>query len=157
MVFNTALVIEVIDLKVLEIISSIWKSGADMYLDPIDNRIGIKRKNLIPTEVMQAAEQNFSEIDAWFQSWKDASAEQVTIQKIFYEFCGWQHNQPLHDWLLADTDSLQMFYAWTIVLAKNGWKEVYEDYRQFEDAESNAIARKIYERAVIYARTGGCG
>ncbi|HEQ3529362.1 TPA: hypothetical protein VGS93_005947, partial [Bacillus cereus] len=135
----------------------IWKSGADMYLDPIDNRIGIKRKNLIPTEVMKAAEQNFSEIDAWFQSWKDASAEQVTIQKIFYEFCGWQQNQPLHDWLLADTDSLQMFYDWTIVLAKNGWKEVYEDYRQFEDAESNAIARKIYERAVIYARTGGCG
>ncbi|MED3392789.1 hypothetical protein P4418_29330 [Bacillus thuringiensis] len=52
-VFNTALVIEVIDLKVLEIISAIWKSGANIYLDPSDNRIGIKRQHLIPTEVMQ--------------------------------------------------------------------------------------------------------
>ena len=144
-------------MQVLEILSLIWKSGADIYLDESDGRIAIKRQNCIPAEVMQLAEQNFSEIDTWFQSWKDASAEKVTIRKIFYEFCGWQHNQPLHDWLLADTDSLQMFYDWTIVLAKNGWKEMYEDYRQFEDAESNAIARKIYERAVIYARTGGCG
>lgn len=143
--------------QVLKILSAIWKSGADIYLDESDGRIAIKRQNCIPAEVMQLAEQNFSEIDTWFQSWKDASAEKVTIRKIFYEFCGWQHNQPLHDWLLADTDSLQMFYDWTIVLAKNGWKEMYEDYRQFEDAESNAIARKIYERAVIYARTGGCG
>ncbi|MCQ6289042.1 hypothetical protein [Bacillus cereus] len=144
-------------MKVLEIISSIWKSGADMYLDPIDNRIGIKRKNLIPTEVMQAAEQNFIKIDAWFQSWKDASAEQVTIQKIFYEFCGWQHNQKLNDWLLADTDSLQMFYDWTVVLAKNGWANIYDDHRKFENDESNAMARKIYERAVVYASKGGCG
>lgn len=144
-------------MQVLEILSLIWKSGADIYLDESDGRIAIKRQNCIPAEVMQLAEQNFSEIDTWFQSWKDASAEKVTIRKIFYEFCGWQHNQPLHDWLLADTDALQMFYDWTIVLAKNGWKDMYEDYRQFEDAESNAIARKIYERAVIYARTGGCG
>ncbi|PEQ53944.1 hypothetical protein [Bacillus cereus] len=141
-------------MKVLEIISAIWKSGADMYLDSIDNRIGIKRQNLIPTEVMQAAEHNFNEIDAWFQSWKDASAEKVTIRKIFYQFCGWQQNQKLCDWLLADEDSLQMFYDWTIVLAKNGWTDIYDDYRQFENDKSNEIARKIYERAVTYARRG---
>ncbi|MED3090440.1 hypothetical protein [Bacillus toyonensis] len=141
-------------MKVLEIISAIWKSGADMYLDSIDNRIGIKRQNLIPTEVMQAAEHNFNEIDAWFQSWKDASAEKVTIRKIFYQFCGWQQNQTLCDWLLADEESLQMFYDWTIVLAKNGWTDMYEDYRQFENDESNRVARKIYERAVTYARRG---
>ncbi|MEJ9171207.1 hypothetical protein P4415_31565, partial [Bacillus thuringiensis] len=64
------------------------------------------------------------------------------------------HNRKLHEWLLADTDSLQLFYDWTIVLAKNGWTDMYEDYRQFEDAESNSIARKIYERAVLYARKG---
>ncbi|OUB06422.1 hypothetical protein BK704_15600 [[Bacillus thuringiensis] serovar konkukian] len=141
-------------MKVLEIISAIWKSGADIYLDPIDNRIGIKRQELIPVKVMQAAEHNFNEIDAWFQSWKDASAEKVTIRKIFYQFCGWQQNQKLYDWLLADADSLQMFYDWTIVLAKNGWTDMYEDYRQFENDESNAMARKIYERAVTYARKG---
>ncbi|MEB9880169.1 hypothetical protein P4K67_26045 [Bacillus cereus] len=141
-------------MKVLEIISEIWKSGANIYLDPKDGRIGIKRQELIPEKVMQAAEQNFTGIDTWFKSWKDANNEKVTILKIFYQFCGWQHNQKLYEWLLADEDSLQMFYDWTMVLAKNGWTDMYEDYRQFENDESNAMARKIYERAVLYARKG---
>lgn len=141
-------------MKVLEIISSIWKSGANIYLDPKDNRIGITRQNLIPAEVMKAAEQNFSSIDAWFKSWKDESAEKVTLMKVFHHFCGWKHNQKLHDWLVDEEDSLQLFYEWTIVLAKNGWTDVYDDYRQFENDESNEMARKIYERAVIYKRKG---
>lgn len=139
---------------VLKIISAIWKSGADIYLDPKDGRIGITRQNLIPVEVMKAAEQNFDGIDTWFKSWKDANNEKVTILKIFYAFSGWKHNQKLNEWLLADTDSLQMFYDWTIALAKNGWTDMYDDYRQFENDESNAMARKIYERAVLYARKG---
>lgn len=143
-----------IDLKVLEIISAIWKSGANIYLDPKDGRIGIKRQELIPSKVMQAAEQNFNGIDTWFKSWKDANNEKVTILKIFYQFSGWKHNQKLHDWLVDDTDSLQMFYDWTSILAKNGWTDMYDDYRPFENDESNAMARKIYERAVIYARKG---
>ncbi|TKH82020.1 hypothetical protein FC686_04465 [Bacillus cereus] len=141
-------------MKVLEIISAIWKSGANIYLDPKDGRIGIKRQELISVEVMQAAEKNFSEIDKWFKSWKDANNEKVTILKIFYEFSGWKHNQKLHDWLLADTDSLQMFYDWTIILANNGWIDMYDDYRPFENDESNVMARKIYERAVLYAKRG---
>ncbi|MDO8159157.1 hypothetical protein FKQ51_17690 [Bacillus toyonensis] len=141
-------------MKVLEIISAIWKSGANIYLDPSDNRIGITRQNLIPVEVMQAAEKNFNEIDKWFKSWKDANNEKVTMLKIFYEFSGWKLNQKLHDWLLADTESLQMFYDWTMVLGKNGWTDIYEDYRRFENDESNVMAKKIYERAVLYARKG---
>ncbi|PGU60312.1 hypothetical protein [Bacillus cereus] len=141
-------------MKVLEIISEIWKSGANIYLDPKDGRIGIKRQNLIPVEVMQAAEQNFTGIDEWFKSWKDANNENVTILKIFYEFSGWKHNQKLNEWLIVDADSLQMFYDWTIILANNGWTDMYEDYRQFENDKSNEIARKIYERAVLYARKG---
>ncbi|OUB08785.1 hypothetical protein BK708_36070 [Bacillus thuringiensis serovar yunnanensis] len=141
-------------MKVLEIISAIWKSGANIYLDSKDGRIGIKRQELISVEVMQAAEKNFNGIDTWFKSWKDENNEKITILKIFYEFSGWKHNQKLHDWLLADTDSLQMFYDWTITLAKNGWTDMYDDYRPFENDESNAMARKIYERAVLYARKG---
>ncbi|PEQ52227.1 hypothetical protein [Bacillus cereus] len=140
--------------EVLKILSEIWKSGANIYLDESDGRIAIKRQNFIPAEVMQAAEQNYQAIDDWFQSWKDASAEKLTIMKILHQFCGWQQNQKLCDWLLADEDSLQMFYDWTIVLAKNGWTDMYEDYRPFENDESNAMARKIYERAVTYARRG---
>ncbi|WP_259418296.1 hypothetical protein [Bacillus toyonensis] len=141
-------------MKVLEIISEIWKSGANIYLDPSDNRIGITRQNLIPVEVMQTAEKNFTEIDKWFKSWKYANNEKVTILKIFYQFSGWKDNKKLHDWLIVDEESLQLFYDWTIVLAANGWTDIYDDYRQFENDKSNEIARKIYERAVLYARKG---
>ncbi|PGW47585.1 hypothetical protein [Bacillus thuringiensis] len=141
-------------MKVLEIISTIWKSGANIYLDPSDNRIGITRQNLISVEVMQAAEKNYNGIDTWFKSWKDANNEKVTILKIFYEFSSWKHSKKLNEWLLADTESLQMFYDWTIALANNGWTDIHEDYRLFENDESNAMARKIYERAVLYAKRG---
>ncbi|PFW97671.1 hypothetical protein [Bacillus pseudomycoides] len=141
-------------MKVLEIISAIWKSGANIYLDERDNQVAIKRHNLIPKKIMQAAEQNYQAIYEWFKSWDDASNEKITIMKVFYQFCGWQHNQKLNEWLLTDADSLQMFYDWTIILAKNGWTDMYEDYRPFENDESNAMARKIYERAVLYARKG---
>ncbi|KIP29573.1 hypothetical protein [Bacillus thuringiensis] len=141
-------------MQVLLILSAIWKSGANIYLDEKDNQVAIKKQNLIPTEVMKAAEQNYQDIYDWFKSWKDASNEKVTIMKTFHQFCGWQHNQKLNDWLLADTDSLQMFYDWTIILANNGWTDMYDDYRPFENDESNAMTRKIYERAVLYARKG---
>ncbi|MDC2863767.1 hypothetical protein [Bacillus sp. BP-3] len=141
-------------MQVLLILSAIWKSGANIYLDKSDNRIAIKKQNLIPVEIMQAAEKHFSEIDKWFKSWEDASSEKITVMKVFHQFCGWKHNQKLYEWLLADADSLQMFYDWTIVLAENGWKDIYDDYRQFENDESNAMARKIYERAVTYAKKG---
>ncbi|MBJ8024632.1 hypothetical protein [Bacillus cereus] len=144
-------------MQALEIISLIWKSGANIYLDEKDNQVAIKKQNLIPTEIMQVAEQNYQAIYDWFKSWKDESSEKVTLMKIFHHFCGWKHNQKLHDWLLDEEDSLQLFYEWTIALANNGWTDIYEDYRQFENDESNVIARKIYERAILYARTGGCG
>ncbi|MEH7150555.1 hypothetical protein CN404_04185 [Bacillus thuringiensis] len=141
-------------MQVLEIISLIWKSGANIYLDPSDNRMGITRQHVIPTEVMKAAEQHFNEIHTWFRSWKNENVEEITMLKILYQFCGWQHNQKLNDWLLADTDSLQLFYDWTIVLAKNGWTDINEDYRPFKNEESDAMARKIYERAVIHTKKG---
>ncbi|MGW2600819.1 hypothetical protein [Streptomyces klenkii] len=145
---------EITSMQVLMILSQIWKSGANIYLDEKDNQVAIKKQNLIPTEVMKAAEQNYQAIYEWFKSWDDASNEKITIMKTFHQFCGWQHNQKLNEWLLADEDSLQMFYDWTIILAKNGWTDMYEDYRSFENDESNAMARKIYERAVLYAKRG---
>jgi NADH:ubiquinone oxidoreductase subunit E len=120
------------------ILSEIWKSGANIYLDKKDDRIAIDKQKLIPAEVMKAAEQNFQSINEWFQSWKDASAEKITLMKMVHQSCGWLHNEKLHDWLCDDADSLDMFYDWMVVLAENGWKDIYEDYRQFENDKSNA-------------------
>lgn len=136
------------------ILSQIWKSGANIYLDPKDDRLAIKNQNLIPAEVMKAAEQNFKSIDEWFNSWKDASAEKITLMKMVHQMCGWQQNEKLNDWLCNEVDSLMMFDDWMIVLAKNGWKDIYDDYRQFENEKSNAMAQELYKRAVTYAKKG---
>lgn len=141
-------------MQVLMILSQIWKSGANIYLDETDGRVAIKNQNLIPAKVMQAAEQNFQSIDAWFKSWKDVSGEKITLMKMVHHICGWQHNQKLQDWLCDDFESLGMFDDWMIVLAKNGWKDIYDDYRQFENDESNDMAHELYVRAVAYAKKG---
>lgn len=136
------------------ILSQIWKSGANIYLDNTDNRIAIKQQDLIPAEVMQAAEQNFQQIDDWFKSWTKESNEKVTLMKMVHQICGWQHNQKLNDWLCTELESLDMFNDWMIVLANNGWKNIYDDYRQFENSESNKLAKELYIRAVTYAKKG---
>ena len=141
-----------IDLQVLKILSEIWKSGADIYLDQEDNRVAIKKPSLIPSEVMQAAEQNFQAIDDWFKSWKGATGEKVTIMKMVHHMCGWQHNEKLDIWLCADEHSLMLLDEWFIVLAKNGWEDIYDDYRQFETEESNVMARELYINAVTYMK-----
>jgi hypothetical protein len=144
----------VIDLQVLMILSQIWKSGANIYLDKKDERIAIDKQPLIPAEVMKAAEQNFQAIDDWFKSWKNASNEKVTLMKMIHQICGWQHNEKLNEWLCNETDSLMLFDDWMIVLSKNGWKDIYDDYRQFENDESNKMAHELYVRAVTYAKRG---
>jgi hypothetical protein len=142
----------VIGLQVLKILSLVWKSGADIYLDETDDRVAIKNPKMIPAEVMQAAEQNFQAIDDWFKSWKNATNEKITIMKMIHQFCGWQPNEKINEWFCAEEDSLMLFIDWTIVLAKKGWKDIYDDYRQYETAESDVIAKDLYQRAVTYAK-----
>lgn len=141
-------------MQVLRILSLIWKSGANIYLDNTDNRIVIKQQDLIPAEVMQAAEQNFQQIDDWFKSWTNVSNEKITLMKMVHQICGWQHNQKINDWLCTEVESLDMFNDWMIVLANNGWKDIYDDYRQFENDVSNKLAKELYIRAVTYAKKG---
>jgi hypothetical protein len=141
-------------MQVLMILSQIWKSGANIFLDESDNRITIKQQNLIPAEVMKAAEQNFQAIDDWFNSWKNVSPEKITLMKMVHNICGWQDNEKLNQWLCTELESLDLFNDWMIVLAKNGWNNVYDDYRQFENDESNKIAHELYKRAVQYAKKG---
>ncbi|MGD6894312.1 hypothetical protein [Bacillus infantis] len=139
-------------MQVLKILSQIWKSGANIYLDKKDDRIAIDNQKLIPAEVMQAAEQNFQSIDAWFKSWKDASSEKVTLMKMVHQICGWQDNEKLQQWLCDDADGMILFEDWMIELANNGWTDIYEDYRQFENEKSHSMAQELYLRAVTYAK-----
>ncbi|MEK4827851.1 hypothetical protein NSS71_25495 [Niallia sp. FSL W8-0951] len=141
-------------MQVLKILSLIWKSGANIYLDKKDNRIAIKQQNLIPAEVMQAAEQNFQSIDEWFKSWDKESNEKITLMKMIHQLCGWQHNEKLNNWLCTELESLDLLVDWTSSLAINGWNDIYTDFREFENEESNKLAKELYIRAVTYAKKG---
>lgn len=138
-------------MQVLKVLSAIWKCGAEIYRDESDGRLALKNANLIPAEVLQAAEPIFGEIEKWFGSWEKASSIDLTMQKALHLFCGWQTNKKMNDWLCADYDSLMLLHDWTVILSKNGWIDIYADYREFENDESNAMKIKFYEQAKLYA------
>lgn len=138
-------------MQVLKILSTIWKSGAEIYRDESDERLALKNPKLVPEEILKAADPIFPQIEEWFKSWEGAKAIDVTIKKILHHNCGWQMNEKLNEWICNDEQSLQLWMAWQEVLAKNGWRDIYDDYRQFENNESNALKEKIFERAKLYA------
>ncbi|WP_419962160.1 hypothetical protein [Psychrobacillus sp. BM2] len=140
-------------IQVLKVLSDIWKSGAEMNLDS-DGKIELKNHQLVPAETMKAAESIFPEIEKWFHSWKTESSENITIRKALYQYCGWQRNEKLNEWLLGDETSLFMLHDWTVVLAKNGWQNIYEDHRNYENDESIKMGQELYKRAVMYAKKG---
>lgn len=139
-------------MQVLKILSLIWKSGAEIYRDESDGRLALNNASRIPSEVLKAAEPIFNDIDQWFKSWESASAADITIRKALELYCGWQKNEKIEQWFNTDYESLMLLHDWTVVLAKNGWKDIYEDYRQYENDESNSMKMKFYERAILYAR-----
>ena len=140
-------------MQVLKILSDIWKSGADMKLDT-DGKIELKNHQLVPAETMKAAEGIFPEIEKWFHSWKTESSENIALMKMVHQMCGWQHNAKLNDWLCNEDDSLMLFDKWMIVLARNGWIDIYADFRRFANDESIKMGQELYKRAVMYAKKG---
>lgn len=138
-------------MQVLKILSLIWKSGGEIYRDKSDGRLALNNTNKIPSEVLKAAEPIFNDIDQWFKSWEGASNEDVTIRKALHLYCNWQLNEKMAGWLNSDEESLMLLHDWTVVLAKNGWMDIYEDYRQYENDESNSMKMKFYEQAKLWA------
>lgn len=116
--------------------------------------IELKHHERVPADVMKDAEEVYPDIEKWFKSWIDASAVEITIQKALHQYCGWQHNSAVNEWLMNDQYSLDLLHDWTVVLAKNGWMDIYEDYRQFENDESKKMARELYDRAMAYVKKG---
>lgn len=120
-----------------------------------NGEIELKNHELVPTETMKAAEQIFPQIEEWFKSWSNASSVEITIQKTLLQYCGWIRNESIINWLNTDTKSTELFHDWTIILAKNGWDDIYSDYRQFENDESKKMAQEIYKRACAFAKGSG--
>jgi hypothetical protein len=136
---------------VLYVLSQIWKSGGIIERDQSDGQLELKNHVNVPREVLKAADPIFGDIEKWFKSWEDSSGVDKTLMKMVHQACGWQHNPKLNEWICEDVDALMLFMEWQETLAKNGWNDIYEDYRQFENETSNVMKKKLYERAVLYA------
>ena len=119
-----------------------------------NGEIELKNHKFVPAETMKAAESIFPQIEEWFRSWSNAKPIDITIQKTLHQYCGWTRNESIINWLNNDIESLNMFHDWTVLLAKNGWNDIYEDYRKFENDESNKLAQEIYQRACAFAKKG---
>lgn len=139
-------------MQVLKVLSLIWLSGADIIRDESDGRLEIKQARLIYPDVLKSLNPIYNEIDQWFKSWEGASNPDVTIRKALELYCGWQTNEKMNEWLCADYESLMLLHDWTVALAENGWSDIYEDYRRYENDESNSLKIKFYENAVLYKR-----
>lgn len=138
-------------MKVLNILSLIWRHGGIMDLQP-DGEIKLSNHNNVPREVLVAAEPIFDEIKQWFHSWKDATPVEVTLWKALSLYCGWQRNEAITKWLEADESSMFLLHDWTVELAKNGWSDVYDDYRQYQNDKTNEMAQEFFKRAVAYKK-----
>lgn len=136
-------------MQVLKFLSIIWKSGATIYLKEDD--VHIDHGDNIPADAIKAGEIIFEDIKAWLNSWEGANGIDQTMQKMIHQACGWQHNPKLNEWICTDVDSLMLFMEWQETLAKNGWNDIYTDYRQYENEASNVLKKKLYEHAVLYA------
>ncbi|SPT99162.1 Uncharacterised protein [Lysinibacillus capsici] len=136
--------------QVLKVLSEIWKSGAEIVVLP-NGSPKLEDYQLVPNATLKAFQLIFPQIKNWFKSWEGAKAIEIHMKMMVHQSCGWQHNQKLNKWICTDVEALTLFIEWQEILAKNGWNDIYEDYRQYENETSNAMKKKLYERAVLYA------
>lgn len=137
---------------VLYILSQIWKNGGVIERDQSDGRLELKNHKNIPVEVLKAAEPIFNEIDAYLKSVEGMNATDMTVWKMIVALAGWQRNESISSFLNSDEVALNLFCDYQAKLALNGWKELYEDWRQYENTETEQLKKQIYERAILHAR-----
>lgn len=135
----------------LEVLSKIWKSGAEMKLLNT-GEIELLHADRVPSETMNAAELVFDDIEKWFKSWTSATAIEKTMRNILLQYCGWTQNTKIANWLNAEESKTFLVHDWTVLLAKNGWTNIYDDYREFENDESYKMAKEIYDNACEYMK-----
>lgn len=139
-------------MPVLFIISKILKSGAEIYRDKSDGQLALKDGHLIPEEVIEAAKPIFDRIDAYFKSVEGMDKSSQTVWKMIIVLCGWQKNESISNFLNGDEKALNLFIDYQVELTKNGWTNIYDDWRQYENDESNKLKVELFNRAVAFTK-----
>lgn len=140
---------------VLYILSQIWKFGGVIERDEMDGSLELKNSKDIPEEVLKASEPIFDEIDAYLKSVEGMKGADMTLWKMIVALCGWQKNELISNFLNHDETALNLFVDYQSKLAVNGWKDIYADWRQYENDESAKLKKEIHARAVAFAKKGG--
>ncbi|MER2039987.1 MAG: hypothetical protein ABS944_17725 [Solibacillus sp.] len=139
---------------VLYVLSQIWRRGGIIERDEIDGQLELKNHEKIPGEVIKAAEPIFSEIDTYLKSVEGMKGADMTLWKMIVALCGWQKNESISNFLNNDETALNLFCDYQARLADNGWKDIYEDWRQYENEETTILKKQIHARAVAFAKKG---
>lgn len=136
---------------VLYVLSKIWKSGATIEREK-DDSLKLNNHQLVDATVLKAAEPIFNEIDSYLKSVEGMNAIDTTIWKMIITFANWQKNDKILNFLNGDEEGLMLFLDYQGKLAVNGWKELYDDWRQYETSESEKLKIEIYNRAVAFGK-----
>lgn len=137
---------------VLYVLSRIWKSGGIIERDQSDGQLALKNHQKVPAEVLKAAEPIFSEIDSYLKSVEGMDKPSQTVWKMIIALCGWQKNESISNFLNSDEKALNLFIDYQVELTKNGWTNIYDDWLQYENDESNKLKVELFNRAVAFAK-----
>ena len=107
---------------------------------------------LVDEQVLKAAEPIFNDIDKYLYSVEGMNACDLTNWKIIMFMCGWIKNEGIEKFLNNDPEAGPLAFEFQAKLAVNGWKDIFEDYRQYETSKTDAIKQEIYNRAVAFAK-----
>ena len=134
------------------VLSQIWKSGAEIYRDESDGKLALKNAGKVPGTVLKAAEPIFDEIDSYLKSVEGMNKVDTTAWKMIVVLCGWQKNESISNFLNSDEKALNLFIDYQVELTKNGWTNIYDDWRQYENDKSNKLKVELFNRAVAFTK-----
>lgn len=150
--YKIALIGKVVKIIVLYVLSQIWKFGGVIERDKSDNQLVLKNHLKVPKPILDDAAKVFDDIDAFLLSVEGMKPVDRFMWNIVAGSAGWQKNESIDNFFRSDEKVVNLYYEYTLTLARNGWVSPGQDWRQFETAESNKIKKEIFERAVAFKK-----
>lgn len=139
---------------VLYVLSQIWKFGGIIERDKSDNQLALKNHLKVPKPILDDAAKIFDDIDAFLLSVEGMKPVDKFMWNIVAHSAGWLINKDVENFFKSDEAIVGLFHDYTVILARNGWVNSGQDWREFENSESDKIKKEIFERAVAFKRKG---
>lgn len=137
---------------VLFCLSVIWKSGAEIVRD-VDGGLLINNHEKIPGDCMRVANSIFDLIDNYLQSVEGMTRSDKTVYKMMTYLLGWQtNNENIKRFMLEDQIGFDILNEYQIQLMQNGWRNIYTDYRIFENDKSDKFKELLLKQLINFSK-----